>query len=493
LNIQAPQSVPPAKGGGRIQLTAISFEGNSLFSDEQLLATIGPFKERSYDMAGLRELSGKVGAHYHRAGYPFVRAFIPEQAMADGALRIQVVEGRYGRVSTSGKGALAARAQSFLADLQPGHVIKSAALERATLLLDDLPGIHTRPVMRPGAAPGAGDLDVAVERNRPYTAEVGLDNHGNYYSGQWRTRASLDINSPFTLGDQINLRALYTQSDLWLGHAAYSLPVGSSGLRAQAAYAQTSYTLDNGFEGNEGVARITSLSLSYPLLRSQRTNVNLGAAWQYKRLYNSYFFGATSERYFSASLPLTLGFDHRDSLGGGGLTWGALGWVHGNLHKDDPVRRGAFNKYSLDLARLQALPAGLTLYLRAGGQWANKNLDSSESLVLGGPAGVRAYPTGEASGDTGWLTQVELRYAAGNFTPYVFYDHGRIKVNAKPDQVALPAPDETRAGAGFGVRYRTAAWSLDAAVAWRTRGGAPMSDTHADPKPRFWLSAGYKF
>jgi hemolysin activation/secretion protein len=494
LNIQVPATAKVDPGGPKVTLGGINFEGNTVFENSELAAVAGDVQGQSFDLAGLRDLADRVTRYYQQAGYPFARAVVPQQQFSNGGtLQVRVIEGRYGKVTALGEAGLAEPAQGYLVRLVPGQLIESSQLERTTLLLDDLPGIEITPIIRPGVDVGAGDLDVTVERQRPYVFRVGLDNYGNYYSGQWRARAGVEINSPFMLGDQLNINALYTQEDLWLGSAQYSLPVGISGLRASAAYAQTAYSLGNGFQGNEGIARIASAGLSFPLLRSQRSNVNLSATWQYKRLYNSYFYGAATERYHSSGVPVSLGFDHRDSLGGGGITYGVVTWTHGNLSKNDTIRRGSFNKYNLDLARLQSLPAGFNLFARLSAQWADKNLDSSESMGLGGPAGVRAYPLGESSGDQGWLTQIELRYSIHDFTPYVFYDHGRMKINAKPSQVVLPAPDETRAGAGFGLRYYTSNWNIDATVAWRTKGGKPTSDTHNDPKPRFWLAVGYTF
>ncbi|ROT45060.1 hypothetical protein CHR62_09420 [Pusillimonas sp. NJUB218] len=494
LDMQPTQSAPAQPGGPQVVVGSITFSGNTVFGSDELLRVLGKVQDQSFDLVGLRSLSDKITQHYQQASYPFARAFIaPQQLVNGGALQIQVVEGRYGRVSADGNPGLTQKAQSYLSGLQSGSLIESSALERTTLLLDDLPGIKITPVIRPGTALGTGDLDIVVDYDKRYQGEVGLDNHGNYYSGQWRTRANLDINSPFALGDQISLRALYTQSHLWLGSANYSIPLGGQGLRANIGYAQTVYSLDNGFEGNEGVARISGAGLGYALLRSQRSNINLSVSWQHKRLYNSYFFGASTERYHSTTLPVTLGFDHKDSFGGGGVTYGAVTWTQGHLHKDDVVRQGSFSKYNLDLVRLQAVTGNVSLFVRFSGQWANKNLDSSESMSLGGASAVRAYPSGEASGDQGWLTQLELRYRLGDFSPYAFYDYGYMKINARPSQVTSPAPDETRAGAGVGVRYQAHGLSMDAAIAWRTRGGEPSSDTHADPKPRFWLTMAYAF
>ena len=48
-------------------------------------------------------------------------------------------------------------------------------------------------------------------------------------------------------------------------------------------------------------------------------------------------------------------------------------------------------------------------------QFSNKNLDSSEQLSLGGITGVRAYPSGEASGDQGYKLTTELQIISLNF------------------------------------------------------------------------------
>jgi len=144
---------------------------------------------------------------------------------------------------------------------------------------------------------------------------------------------------------------------------------------------------------------------------------------------------------------------------------------------------------------VQATPvAGLTLFGRISRQWASKNLDSSEGFGVGGASGVRAYPQGEASGDEGWLAQIEVRYSLGAFSPYAFYDAGRVRINAKPESLAVaPIPNQRAIeGAGLGVRYQQGPWNLDANLAWRTHGGLAQSDSR-QRNPRMWITAGYRF
>jgi hemolysin activation/secretion protein len=506
VTIEPPATTPADAGGAQVVLQSVSVGGNSVFSEAELLSALGDVTGKAYDLAGLRELAGRISEHYRTAGFPFALAYIPPQPMTDGKLRIEVVEGRYGKVQTLGDERLAASAQPFLAPLRPGDVISSAALERATLVLDDQPGIKLTPIIRPGQEIGTGDLDVRVERTPAITGEVGIDNHGNRYTGKDRLRGNLKWDGPFMLGDQVLVHGLYSEEGLWMGSLGYSLPLGTSGLRGNVRYAHTYYELGKDFAALDatGTAKVSSIGVSYPIIRSQRANLSVAASYQHKDLNDRQALAGTSNGKSSDTIPITLQFDRRDGLAGGGITYGSLTYTPGRLELDSTLTaadtaskrntRGDFQKVNIDAARIQALPANLALYGRLSAQWAQKNLDSSEVFSLGGANGVRAFPSGEGNGDEGWLAQVELRYSWGVYSPFVFYDAGRIRVNADPDQITPAVTDNRRAlaGSGLGLRYKRNDWTLDASVAWRNEGGAPQSDT-ADRNPRMWVSAGYKF
>lgn len=502
LTIQSPTPAATQAGGAQVTVTSVTISGATVFTEAELLQVLGPVKGQSLDLAGLRGLAARIDAHYRAADYPFVRAVIPQQSMAGGALRIEVVEGRYGRVTAlSPDAGLTASAQRFLEPLKGGEQIKGATLERTALLLDDLPGMSASPLLRPGAQAGTGDLDVRVTRGRRVEGDVGYDNHGNRYTGYDRLRAQLGINEVLQFGDQLTLRGLLTSETLWLGAAGYSAPLGAQGWRMQLGYAHTAYELGKEFSNLQanGTARVASAGVTYPLVRSQRSNITLGGTYQHKRLRDDVDTTATSQRKQSDSVPLSALFDHRDTVGGGGITYGSLVWTPGRLKLDAALKAadalntaGSFNKVNLDIVRAQALPGGFSAYARFSGQVASKNLDSSEGMSLGGASGVRAYPTGEGTGDEGWLTQLELRYAAGPYSPYVFYDHGSIRTDAKP---AVGATNNTRSisGGGVGMRYQRSNWNLDAALAWRSHGGAPTADTSRTSQPRVLVSLGYRY
>lgn len=500
--LQVPVVLP---GGPRFEVKGFVFEGNTQLSAALLAHQLHSMQTATLpegenwlpiemDLAELTSIAQRVSQIYWEAGYPFAQAHVPAQRLENGQVRIVVVEGRYDKVKArSSDPRWEAEGQQWLASLVTGQVIRQADLERVALLLQDLPGVAVAVSAESGASSGAAAVDAEIKRKNQHDGEAALTNHGSRFSGEWQGRVSANLNSPFMLGDQIAFTALHTDYKMWQGAVNYSAPLGYDGWRATVGYSDTRYELTKGFEGTRGNAKVSSVGVSYPLLRAQRSNLRLLATLQDKRLFNSISNGASIESYSATSLPLVLNFDHRDQLGEGGITYGLLSWTNGDLKREDTIRQGSYQKWNLDVSRVQTLAPQLSLFGRVSAQRANKNLDSTEGFGLGGPAGVRAYPTGEAFGDEGWMAQIELRYAMGTYAPYAFYDHGRVKVNAKPEQITSPSPDQERAGAGLGVRYAHQAWRLDAALAWRTKGGAPAATQGSDPKPRAWVALSYKF
>jgi hemolysin activation/secretion protein len=504
---QAPKLVMPLPstnlvlpGGRQVLISSVQLSGNTAIDSTTLEGLLADAPGKKLDLAGLRELADRVGALYQQRGFLFARAYLPPQELSDGVLRIQVLEGEYGQVlAVSTDPSWAAQAEQFLSVFQPGAIISSAPLERATLILRDQPGVRVVSMMQPGSQVGSGDLEVEVTRAQTWAGSFGADNHGNRYSGRKRLQFNLDWNSPLRLGDQINLRSLVSDEKLWLGSLAYNTPLGGNGLRGSVSYAHTDYQLGKEFASANatGTAKVSNLGLSYPLLRSNNANLKVSAAYQHKRLQDNK--AGISEGKSTDALVLGFDFDRRDGLGHGGITFGNLSMTPGRLKfagpqypQDENHTLGRFTKINLDLIRLQNLStSGLSFYGRISAQMTDKNLDSSERITLGGASGVRSFPNGEATGDQGWMTQMELRYPVGDFVPYVLYDMGKIQINKMPSpQTATNS--RTLSGAGLGVRAQVKGLELDAALAWRGQGGAPQADTSSNKQPLLWVSAIYR-
>ena len=509
LKIDPQRSDPVPPGGTRVKLESLTFYGNTVFSEAQLIAAAGEVISNDFDLAGLQEIADRIADFYRDRGFPFARVVLPPQTVGSGRLKLDIIEGRYGAVAAVGDDKLKAEAQQWLGQLKEGSVIREASLERATLLLSDQPGIATRPLIRPGERVGTGDLEVAVRRDTSQAVDVGIDNHGSRYTGYQRARGSWVLNSPTMLGDQLIFSAVQSDGHLTLGNLNYSRPLGFTGLRMQAGMGYTTYKVGRELELAQrgGDAQVYNLGLSYPFIRSNKGNLTGGITLTYKNLHDySKDFTCGCSVYADksvTSLPLSLQFDVRDDLLGPAISFGSVVLTIGNLRfgasSTDSIARqsieagktlGSYAKLNVDAVRQQYAGSYL-LSARFSGQYAQKNLDSSEDFLLGGPSGVRAYPVGEASGDRGLLYQLEVRRQFDRFTPYVFFDGGRIQTQASPTSSHGNVPEQ-RKGGGVGVRYALNNLSLDAIAARRISGGAPKSDAYANAV-QLWLTVNYRF
>jgi hemolysin activation/secretion protein len=177
-----------------------------------------------------------------------------------------------------------------------------------------------------------------------------------------------------------------------------------------------------------------------------------------------------------------------DDLAGGGFTSANLSLGHGQLGFDQSAAaaaasdaaaartQGSYTHWNAGLARLQSLSAGTRLYASVSGQHSNRNLDTSEQFLLGGPGSVRGYDVASVAGSSGWLGTLELRHdlnwgCAGRCEGSVFVDHGSLRINADPWAAGRNRVDLHSAGVGFNW-IGTRAWQAQVQLA-APMGAAP--------------------
>ena len=479
-----PQGAP---AGQRVTVSRIQWVGNTVIDSATLQDFVKPAITQALTLAEINTLAQQVADLYHRRGFPFASALVPPQKISDGLLRIEIIEGRYGKVYSAGQ-FLPEEGDPFLADLRPGDVIEAKRLERTMLILDDLPNIDVAPFVRPGAEYGSGNLEAVITRLAKYGGEFGIDNIGNRFTGEYRGRYGFSGYSLLRFGDEIRLKLLSSHRGALLGSADYEAPLNGSGLRGQVGLAHTTYQLgrEYAYLKANGYADVLSSRVGYPVVRSQARNLNISLGGVYKQLRDRVELSATDQHKKSWAFPLTASFDARDPFMGGGVFFGNLVYTQGQLSLDTLQRpadaitartHGHFQKVNLDLARIQALPANFSLFVRAAGQYTDQNLDSSEKFSIGGFTGVRAYPTGQGVGDTGWLMQLELRQKVGELTAFGFYDAGSSTANARP-WGSNGTVNEHISGSGLGLRReQPLGWTLEAVLAWRNSAVLPSDNS----------------
>ena len=171
--------------------------------------------------------------------------------------------------------------------LRAGEPYSLAQIERGLLLANDLPGIEADGVLQAGAQPGSTDLAVTVTDGPRAALLLGGNNFGNRYTGKTQGSATVGVNNLTGYGDQLTGALLMAERMDYQG-AGYSLPLGTSGLRARVDVNQLHYRLGKDFEDLDakGKARSLRAGVSYPLVRATDRNVLVGLDYARRRTYD---------------------------------------------------------------------------------------------------------------------------------------------------------------------------------------------------------------
>ena len=473
--------------GLTVEVQRFAFAGNQLIDSAQLEAVVAPYLHRPLPFRELQAAAAAVAAYYRQAGW-VVQSYVPAQDLAEGVVTIQVLETTRGALQFERSLSLprlqARVEQIFAAQLPAGQPLSAAQLERATLLGNDLPGVRVDAALAPGATPQRTDVVVSTQDKPSAFLEVYSDNAGAESTGVYRLGANGHWGN--LLGDADRLAWNWLHSDgSDYARLAWGLPLGPYGWRWGLNTAHFDYRLSapslSALQG-AGSASMAGLEASYPLLRAQRYNLQLNLAYDHKRFDNR-AIAAVVSRYAVDTLGLGLDGNRFDADAGNAFSTASLQWVSGQLDLDGSPNQatdalttqaaGRFNKLRYSLSRQQDIRADLLWYAALTGQVADKNLDSSEKLYLGGSDGVRAFPSNEAGGSEGTLLNLELRWRlAAAWTLAAFYDWGEILVNrynsfsgaATPNRYALQ-------GGGLALSWQSGA-GAKLALSWARRGQA---------------------
>lgn len=502
-----PQDAPlPAlkpSAGLRVHVSGLRISGAKVFSDDVLLPLVQDAIGKDLGFDELQALAARITRHYREQGYLLARAYLPAQDLKNGQVEISVLEARLGQRRVDNTSLLSdALVERQLADLTAGQAVDGRSLERSLLLLGDLPGTEVRSTLQPGASVGTTDLDIKVSPTQRVAGSVGLDNHGNRFTGEYRLSGNLVVNSPLGLGDAAAVNAVTAGHGFNYARLSWQAPVGHDGLQLGLAGSAMRYRLGQDFvsldaHGNADTVGVYGL---YPFIRSRALNLNGQLSIDSKRLDDNVDSSSTLSRKRIDVATLGLSGDRSDAMFGGGLNQWSASWTTGRLRLDAASQAldasghqtaGSYSKLGAQFTRLQRLNDSLNLYAQLSGQWASKNLDSSEKMSLGGSNGVRAYPQGEAPADDALLLNLELRHAlAPGWQLSGFIDVAQGRLNHQP--IAIDGNNKRHlSGVGIGLNGTLPGGvNLQASLAVATS-ASPTSD--ADRSVRVWVQANKPF
>lgn len=473
--VPAPMRIltaPPAESFVRetrpFVLSGVVVEGSTVFEPADFTVTYDEFLARKVTLKDIETILGRITQMYRDAGYFLSRAIAPKQSITAGLLQVRIIEGYVAHVSGAdayrGRKAVDQYAGAIL-DEKP---LRLATIERALLLINDLPGLSLDPLLKPIDERGDRYELLLGATYRPVELSAQFDNRGTPEVGRLQGFVSGALNAPFGYGERIEASFVTVPNqahELLYGALSANLPVGARGVRFSLFTAfgavdagGSKADLDSNSRSEQVIAR-----LWYPVIRTTNQSLWITGTFDFRNFRETQFdltvtrdrlrvlragaVYATRDRFKGESwyrLELSQGMDM------------FLASESGSSKLSRPDGGGEFTKITGDITRHQKVSDRLDLQLRLLGQWSADPLLSYEEFSVGGERVGRAYDFAEIAGEHGVAASAELRFTPSmawdwlqSYQVYGFYDIGAVW----NDVSGGANKHNTLSSLGFGLRF----------------------------------------
>ena len=507
------------ENGDKIQIKGFDFQGQTNgFTNNQLTKVIEDLIDKYLTFDEIQGAAKRIQNFYRDKGYFLAQAFIPEQEVKQGIVTIFISEGKLDskepfEIKKNNLRLKKNIPESYFIEGMKGKFTQQG-LERAILNFNDIPGVEGRVTLKAGEDTFSTKVVIDANEGPLVTGSINLDNYGNRYTGQNRLTGTAYINNPSKIGDQIIVNMISAPTGNFnLKKLGYNFALGRDGARGNLSFNELNYKIGKDLKTSpksEGEALTYSANINYPILRNAIRSLLILGGFENKNMYNETTGVETSDKSIN-NLKTSLIFQNIDKIYLGGYMQSIITFTNGDLdlsgsssdYNTDQGSSGAktdgsFNKTNLQFLRIQRIAEAIDLQILASAQLASQNLDSSEKFTLGGVGGVRAFPSGEASGDEGKKISFDLKYKP-NITLIntfeeiqlgMFYDYGNIKQYKDLLNISMTTPNKysLKGWGAFLDMFSGNDYSLKLGVADSVSGnpGKTSSGNNSDGKDDTW-------
>lgn len=210
--IPTPSEPVPGKLSETIIVERFEVIGSTVFSLEELAKELAKFTNRPISLVEVFQARTAITELYIKKGYITSGAYIPPQAMQEGVVRIQVVEGKLEDIQVTGNRRLQRNyvrrrlSQATSPPLNRERLLEALQLLQLNPLIQNLSAELTA-----GSRPGTSVLQIQIKEAKTFSTQAILDNRRSPSVGSFRRRLQVNEANLLGLGDGLNLA--YTNTD----------------------------------------------------------------------------------------------------------------------------------------------------------------------------------------------------------------------------------------------------------------------------------------
>lgn len=423
---QSAPATAPASAEPRFDVWEYRVSGNSALPARDLESALYPHLGPQRTMADVETVREKLEALYRDRGFGAVYVDIPEQEVVDGLVRLNVTEGKIGRVKISGARYFSSGSiRNALPSLAAGNVVNLNALQQ------DLGQINRQsadrqvtPVLRAGAAPGSVDIELKVKDAAPFHGSVDVNDRYTADTSRTRLGVNLSYDNLFQKLHRLSLQfqtAPEQPAESRVIAATYVVPLQRSDalIAAYVVDTRSDFATIAGLGSLSvlGTGRIYGLRYINPLPDAKGLSQSLTLGLDFKDFEDRIvqpggLADVTPMQYvnWSASYGATWRSEAQVTSLTAGVNFGMRGLGNSSDEFEYKRYKGKPNYLYLraGVEHERPLIAGTRLLARVSAQAALNPLISNEQFAIGGVQTVRGYLEAEELGDNGLAASLEV-------------------------------------------------------------------------------------
>lgn len=409
----------------RFEIKSFEIDGNTIFSDEKLMPLLEDFVGAEKSAGDVESARAQLEKFHHQNGYPTILVNIPEQSVASGTIRLEVIESTIRRVRVTGNRYYTMKKiLSMTTSLKPGTVLYLPDLQADLVRLNQHPDLKVAPTLSPGRELGTIDVELKVVDKLPLHGSLELNNRNSHntpdlringmikYDNLWQRDHSASLQFQTAPEDTESLQAMsgsYVLAPFWNDEHILAI---------YGIYSNSDTAFGEGFQ-TQGKGYIVGLRNVIPLQGGANFYQNVTLGLDYKNFDEVLGFGTGGGEDIVTPisyLPLSLAYGavQRDRSGGTDITLGLNLLPRGIVVDREDFEdkrfktRANYSYLTLTLNRTQHLGAGWDALVRLEGQLSDQSLVSNEQYYAGGMNSVHGYKESEVGGDNALYARFDL-------------------------------------------------------------------------------------
>ncbi|MEE3349539.1 MAG: POTRA domain-containing protein [Candidatus Gastranaerophilaceae bacterium] len=403
-----------------VYVNSIEVSPSQILSREEVNTIIQPLIAKNVYISDLKAAVEQINRLYANKGFVTARAFLPEQAVDNGHIRIELVESKVGNVTVEQNRWTTDNFIKKRIHPKEGELFDIVELERDIMDFNRYnEGVNLTANLKAGQKEGTTDIELTAHERFPFHITAMMDNAGRYTTGRIRGGTMLSADSLFHQRDKLSLGTYFSGGSV-SPFADYNIPVNSKDGRVGFMFSSTFSKVKWGpYKDLDLKSRAYTYSLYYtqPLIRKPGFELKSYTAASYKRALTEMGLlkelgtdtRISTDDIMSFDLALNMRKDTRYGI------WylNQGGSYNINMRRGDnyfKIYGGAVRLHDFSHGIIGQLRGNYQIVPGMGHRSDRRYVPYIDQFQAGGMATVRGYAEGAMIGKNGFFTSAELMF-----------------------------------------------------------------------------------